>query len=179
MNEYQINDFYKNDFPIWLKKISLFRSNNNSPDWLIRPEDVGLVTSEYKKHVFSLLVFYNFLLHLFLYHYFGQQRYHQQYPNLVPYRNITNTLHGLDPFAYINYPLQSRVLKENIIQNACEKVFIICAGQTINYFKTVEHFDTANFFNDFFSEPEYRDGRPPYLMLSLSVIVEKLTNERR
>ena len=51
MNEYQINDFYKNDFPIWLKKISLFRSNNNSPDWLIRPEDISFVTGEYKKHM--------------------------------------------------------------------------------------------------------------------------------
>ena len=64
MNEYQINDFYKNDFPIWLKKISLFRSDNHNPDWLISPEDIGLVTSEYKKHVFSLLVFYNFFLYL-------------------------------------------------------------------------------------------------------------------
>ena len=157
----------------------MFRSNNDNTDWLIRPEDIDLVTSEYKKHVFSLLVFYNFLIHLFMYHHFGQQRYHQTYPNLVPYRNITNTLHGLNPFVYINYPLQSRVLKENIIQNACEKVFIICASQTINYFKTVEQFDTANFFNDFFTEPEFREGSPAYLMLSLSVIVEKLTSKSR
>ena len=71
------------------------------------------------------------------------------------------------------------MLKESIIQNLCEKVFLICAGQTINYFKTVEHFDTANFFNDFFNEPEYREGSPAYLMLSLSVIIEKLTSERR
>ena len=179
MNKYQINDFYKNDFPIWLKKISLFRSNNNSPDWLIRPEDISFVTGEYKKHIFSLLVFYNFLLHLFLYHHYGQQRYHLQFPNLVPYKNIINTLHGIDPFLYINIPIQRRLLKENIIQNLCEKVFLICAVQTINYFKTLDHFDTENFFNDFFNEQEYRIGSPAYLMISLNVVIEKLISERR
>tara|TARA_B100002051_G_C16586734_1_gene560596 strand:+ start:95 stop:634 length:540 start_codon:yes stop_codon:yes gene_type:complete len=179
MNEYQVNDFYKNDFPIWLKKISLLRSDNQNSDWLIRPEDISLVTNEYKKHIFSLLVFYNFLIHLFMHHHFGQQRYQQRFPNLVPYKNITNTLNGLDPFLYINIPLQTGLLKESIIQNICEKVFLICAGKTINYFKTLEHFNTANFFNDFFNEPEYRIGSPAYLMISLSVVIEKLISERR
>ena len=51
MNEDQINDFYKNDFPNWLQKISLFHSDNQNFDLLIRPEDINLIPNENKKHI--------------------------------------------------------------------------------------------------------------------------------
>jgi len=178
MNEDQINDFYKNDFPNWLQKISLFHSDNQNFDLLIRPEDINLIPNENKKHIFSLLVFYNFLIHLFMYHHFGP-RYQQKFPNLVPYKNITNTLNGLDPFIYINIPLQERLLKENIIRNICEKVFLICGRQTINYFNNLENFNTVKFFNDFFNEPEYRISSPAYIMITLGMVIDKLISENK
>ena len=179
MNQYEIENFYMKEFQIWLTKIIEHREMGAAnTGGLIMPEDIGGVTDENKKHVFCLLVFYNFLIHLFLYHHYGQNRYHTTFPGLVPYRNITNTFHGLDPFRYIYLPVENRLIKENVIRNICERVFTICVQRTISYFRTIDNFNVEIFFRDLLNEPEYRNGTP-YIIITLSVVVEKLTNGGR
>jgi|TARA_Y100000294_G_C8555857_1_gene337165 5-methylcytosine-specific restriction endonuclease McrA len=169
MNRHEIINFYEKEFLVWQDAVVGNRTGHPNTDSLIEPEDICDVTDGGKRHVFCLLVYYNFIIHLSMHHYHGGH-YPQKFPELVPYKHIRNTFNFVNPNRYVLIPIQKKSIQRNRLGDLAYKVFDICIDKTIRYFSDKD-FDVKGLFNDILNDEDIRDG-DPFLLTTLKVLVD-------
>ncbi len=175
MHYQQVKIYYDTEFQTQLDILS-----ENS---LIQPSDVNGIANDQNRTIFCLLVFYNFLIHLFYYykgglfhrnHNLSDDEIRDFHRQLVPFNQIKNTYGYVDPYRYIVVPLQDRYININKLRNTADVVFEVCVKKTKNFMSN-KNYDSKNFFKELLEDEDIRIGdnlsnfSPIYNSLKLQV----------